>query len=371
DPGAEKSAEAEARRGRQTGTGGTRRCRAPRQGRCLSVSALRRSAATRRDRTCAGPGAEDHAVRRADQRPRSGAGRRRAQRDAGDAQIRHDHGRGQPRNALRARSRRSRDLHGSGRDRRRGTARRDLRQCEAPANAHLPPERARRLIAAMDQIVANFFDLEVIARYLPDILSGFVLTIYLAVAIVLFGLALGLALAVVRAFQIRPLNWLIVFFVDLFRALPPLVIMIIFYFALPYVGVELGGFVAAWLALGFVLAAFAEEIYWAGILSADKGQWEAARSTGLPFFRTLRWVVLPQALRLTIPPLTNRTIAITKGTALASVVTVPEILSQATAAQAFAANTSPLTMGAIAYLILFAPLVTLSRWIETRFAWRR
>lgn len=223
----------------------------------------------------------------------------------------------------------------------------------------------------MDQIVANFFDLEVMARYLPDILSGFVLTIYLAVAIVLFGLALGLALAVVRAFQIRPLNWLIVFFVDLFRALPPLVIMIIFYFALPYVGVELGGFVAAWLALGFVLAAFAEEIYWAGILSVDKGQWEAARSTGLPFFRTLRLVVLPQALRLTIPPLTNRTIAITKGTALASVVAVPEILSQATAAQAFAANTSPLTMGAIAYLILFAPLVTLSRWIETRFAWRR
>ncbi len=223
----------------------------------------------------------------------------------------------------------------------------------------------------MDQIVANFFDLEVMARYLPDILSGFVLTIYLAVAIVLFGLALGLALAVVRAFQIRPLNWLIVFFVDLFRALPPLVIMIIFYFALPYVGVELGGFVAAWLALGFVLAAFAEEIYWAGILSVDKGQWEAARSTGLPFFRTLRSVVLPQALRLTIPPLTNRTIAITKGTALASVVAVPEILSQATAAQAFAANTSPLTMGAIAYLILFAPLVTLSRWIETRFAWRR
>lgn len=223
----------------------------------------------------------------------------------------------------------------------------------------------------MDQIIANFFDLEVMARYLPDILSGFVLTIYLAVAIVLFGLALGLVLAVVRAFQIRPLNWLIVFFVDLFRALPPLVIIIIFYFALPYVGVELGGFAAAWLALGLVLAAFAEEIYWAGILSVEKGQWEAARSTGLSFFRTLYAVVLPQALRITIPPLTNRTIAITKGTALASVVAVPEILSQATAAQAFAANTSPLTMGAIAYLILFAPLVTLSRWVESRFAWRR
>ena len=75
-----------------------------------------------------------------------------------------------------------------------------------------------------------------------------------------------------------------------------------------------------------MLAAFAEEIFWAGILSVAKGQWEAARSTGLSFFQTLRLVVLPQALRLTIPPLTNRTIAITKNTALASVVAVQEVL---------------------------------------------
>ena len=120
-----------------------------------------------------------------------------------------------------------------------------------------------------------------------------------------------------------------------------------------------------------VLAAFAEEIYWAGILSVDRGQWEAARSTGLTFFDTLVHVVLLQAVRLTIPPLTNRTIAITKNTALASVVAVQEILSQAGAAQAFAANTTPLTMASIAYLLIFLPLVVLSRWVETRFAWKR
>ena len=123
--------------------------------------------------------------------------------------------------------------------------------------------------------------------------------------------------------------------------------------------------------LALVLAAFAEEIFWAGILSIPKGQWEAARSTGLSFLETLNYVILPQAIRLTIPPLTNRTIAITKNTALGTVIGVAEILNQATTAQSFSGNATPLMMGAIAYLILFVPVVALGRFLETRFAWRR
>ena len=223
----------------------------------------------------------------------------------------------------------------------------------------------------MERLAENFFDLEVMAKYLPSIIDGFYVTLHLAALIVVSGLVLGLVLAVIRSFQVRPVNWLIIFVVDAFRALPPIVIMIIFYFALPFVGVRMSGFVVAWLSLTLVLASFAEEIYWAGILSVDKGQWEAARSTGLSFFQSLRDVVLPQAVRLIIPPLTNRTIVITKSTAVASVVAVQEILSQAGAAQGFSANTTPLTMAAVAYLIIFVPLVALSRWIETRFAWKR
>ena len=223
----------------------------------------------------------------------------------------------------------------------------------------------------MNRIAENFFDLEVMARYLPSIIDGVFVTIHLAVLIVLSGLALGFVLAVVRAFQIRPVNWLIVLVVDVFRALPPIVIMIVFYFALPFVGISMSGFVVAWLSLTLVLASFAEEIFWTGILSVDRGQWEAARSTGLGFLQTLRDVVLPQAVRLTIPPLTNRTIVITKSTAIASVVAVQEILTQASAAQAFSANTTPLTMAAIAYLVIFFPLVVLSRWVESRFGWKR
>ena len=126
-----------------------------------------------------------------------------------------------------------------------------------------------------------------------------------------------------------------------------------------------------WLVLSLVLAAFAEEIFWAGILSVPKGQWEAARSTGLTFLGTLGYIVLPQAVRLTVPPITNRTVAITKNTALGMVIGVPEILNQATTAQSFSGNATPLMMGALAYIILFIPVVALGRFLETRFAWRR
>lgn len=223
----------------------------------------------------------------------------------------------------------------------------------------------------MERFLDQFFNLEIMAKYLPDVAAGFVVTIQLALSVIVTGLALGLLLAVVRAFQIKPVNWMIILFVDLYRALPPLVILIIFYFGLPFIGISMSAFVIAWLVLSFVLAAFAEEIYWAGITSVNRGQWEASRSTGLGFAETLFYVVIPQAIRMTIPPLTNRTIAITKNTALASVITVEEMLTVAQTSLAYAANTSPLTLAAIGYLMIFFPLTMASRWIETRYAWKR
>src|SRR5262247_3209830 len=216
----------------------------------------------------------------------------------------------------------------------------------------------------------TFLNTKVMLKYLPDILSGVVVTIELALLVVVTGIAAGLALALLRSLGIRPLNWLIVVVVDLFRSLPPLVVIVLIYFGLPSVNVSPSGFVSTWLSLGFVLMAFSEEIFWAGITSVDRGQWEAARSTGLSFGQTLMNVVLPQAVRLTIPPLTNRTIAITKGTALGTVVAVTEILGQASSAVSNSYNPSPLTMGAAAYLILFFPMVVFGRWLETKMQWK-
>lgn len=223
----------------------------------------------------------------------------------------------------------------------------------------------------MQGLIDTFFNLAVMRQYLPKVIEGMGVTVMLALAVVATGLLLGAALALLRTLRFRPLNALVIVFADVFRAVPALVILIIIYFALPTVGVRLSGFVSAWLGLSLVLAAFAEEIVWAGILSVPRGQWEAARATGLNFPQALRLVVLPQAARLTVAPLTSRAIVITKNTALASVLAVGEILYQAQAGYSFSYNPSPLTLGAIAYLILFIPLVWLGRWVETRFAWKR
>jgi len=217
----------------------------------------------------------------------------------------------------------------------------------------------------------TFFKPELIVRYLPDILSGMAVTIEIAVLVVVAGIALGLALALVRSLRSRFVNVPILVFVDVTRAMPPLVLVLIVYFGLPNVGILLPSYAVLWLVLSLLLAAFAEEIFWAGILSVRQGQWEAARSTGLTYAQTVFHVILPQAVRLTVPPLTNRTIAITKNTALGTVIGVPEILNQATTAESFALNARPLMMGAIAYLVLFVPVVIAGRYLETRFAWRR
>ena len=223
----------------------------------------------------------------------------------------------------------------------------------------------------MSRFAETFLNWGVMQQYFPKIVEGFFITIQLALAVVIAGIACGLVLAVMRALRVRVVNFFIVIFVDALRALPPLVLIILFYFALPTIGVRMSGFVSTWLALSLVLAAYAEEIFWAGFLAVPRGQWEAARAIGLDFLPTLRYVVLPQAMRMAIAPLTNRTIAITKNTALGAVVAVGEILYQAQGAYSFSYNPSPLTLGAAAYLVLFLPVVWFGRWVETRFAWRR
>ncbi|MDQ2185715.1 amino acid ABC transporter permease [Alcaligenaceae bacterium A4P071] len=215
----------------------------------------------------------------------------------------------------------------------------------------------------------SFFNAEIAWRYLPDILQGMWMTIQLGVAVAITGLAMGLLLAIVRAFRVTPINFFIVCFADILRALPPLVVIMVLFFAFPYIEMPMSAFTATWLSLSLVLAAFSEEIFWAGILSVPKGQAEAARSTGLSWLQSMAFVVMPQAFRLTVAPLTNRVIAITKSTALGSVVGLSEVLNNAQSASSNAGNATPLTLAAIACLIIFVPVVLLGRWTETRFKW--
>jgi polar amino acid transport system permease protein len=223
----------------------------------------------------------------------------------------------------------------------------------------------------VDRFIDTFFKPSVIASTWPKILDGMLITVELALVVVATGLVAGLVLALLRTAELKFLNAAIVVFVDVLRAVPPLVMVLIIYFGLPNVGLTLSSFAVLWLVLSAVLAAFAEEIFWAGILSVRRGQWDAARSTGLTFRDTLAFVVLPQTFRMVLPPLVNRTIAITKNTALGTVIGVPELLNQATTAVSFLSNATPLTLAAIGYLIIFVPVVLLGSWLEQRFAFRR
>lgn len=221
----------------------------------------------------------------------------------------------------------------------------------------------------MERFLSTFFNPVTIAAYSPAVIEGMKVTLYLATAITVAGTLFGLVLAVLRTLGLRPLGFAIVAFADIGRALPPLVVILLFYFGLPAVGVRLSGPMVVFLVLGLTLAAFAEEAFWAGFTSLPRGQWEAGMATGLGFSATLFYVALPQAVRLAMPPLVNRILAISKMTALASVVGVQEILGAASAAQSLSGSATPLTMAALAYLALFFPLALLARLLERRFAW--
>jgi polar amino acid transport system permease protein len=217
--------------------------------------------------------------------------------------------------------------------------------------------------------VDSFFNLSVARTALPTILKASWLTIYLAALIIVTGIACGLALAVLRAFSVRWINLFIILYADFFRTVPPLVLICLFYFGLPGAGVSISGFGSAWLALSLILAAYSEESFWSGISATNRGQWEAGRSTGLTKFQTLLYIILPQAVKIAIAPLTSRTIALAKGTSYASVVAVPEILGAAQSELSVTYNATPLVMAAIAYCIIFIPVIAAGRYIEQKFQW--
>jgi His/Glu/Gln/Arg/opine family amino acid ABC transporter permease subunit len=193
-------------------------------------------------------------------------------------------------------------------------------------------------------------------------------TVQVALCVIILGVGLGLALALLRLTGRSSIGLLVTAWVELFRTLPQLVIMVFIYFALPYGGIALSPFASTALALGAVLSAFCAEIFHASIIALPKGQWEAATALGLRTGPTLFLIILPQALRLATPLVTNRAIAITKGTALGISVSLQETLGSAQSMMAILANPSPLTLAAAFYLLFFIPLVIFSRWVEWRAA---
>jgi polar amino acid transport system permease protein len=218
------------------------------------------------------------------------------------------------------------------------------------------------------EIFDTFFNVPVLIRTFPLLMQGLWVTLQIGVVSIVAGLFLGLALALIRLYGPVWTQLLARAYVNFMRSIPLLVLLIIIYYALPFVGIRLSPFLSAVSALSLVSAAYTAEIFRAGIEAVPKGQFEASSALGLSYRHMMVDVILPQAIRIVIPPLTNNCINVMKDTALASVVAMPDLLKQATQAQALAANPSPLIGAAIIYVAFLLPLVAAVSRLERSYA---
>jgi polar amino acid transport system permease protein len=218
----------------------------------------------------------------------------------------------------------------------------------------------------MDMLIYNFFNLEIMAEAYPLLLRGAGQTLLLCLAVIPLGLLGGLLVALAARTRRRVLRYAVIAFIDLFRAVPPLVLLIFVYAGLPFAGLDISPFAAVCIAFLLNNSAYFAEIFRAGIESIGAGQTEAARSTGLGPLQTMVYVVLPQATRNVLPDLLSNSIEVVKMTSIASVVSFQELLYSADMARSLTYNSSPLVMAAVMYLALLWPVVRILSRMEHR-----
>lgn len=197
---------------------------------------------------------------------------------------------------------------------------------------------------------------------------GVEVTLAYTVGTIGLGLLLGLLVGIARLSKSRLVNYPLIGFIEAFRCTPLLVQIVWFYYALPVIlGIQIPAVVAATATLSLYTAAFYAEIFRGGIISIERGQWDAARALGLSPWRMMRLVILPQATRRMLPPFINQSITQLKNTSLISTIAVPELLYQG---QMITADTyRPLetyTVVALVYFAMLFPSTMLAQWYEKR-----
>ncbi|MFD9545081.1 amino acid ABC transporter permease [Streptomyces sp. NPDC060022] len=230
------------------------------------------------------------------------------------------------------------------------------------------------LTADWGEIGRAFFDVDVAKAQFPDIITtALVNTVIYTLLGFGFGLAMGLLLALMRLSQVPPYRWLAIAYIEFFRGVPALLVFIALGFGVPLAfQVALNQYVTVMLALGLVGAAYMAETIRAGIQAVPKGQMEAARSLGMSQGRAMVSIIIPQALRIVLPPLTNELILLTKDSSLVYLLGLS--LAQYELAKfgrdALNQNRSltPILVAGLCYLIITLPLGHLVRRLEARTA---
>ncbi|MBN2051687.1 MAG: amino acid ABC transporter permease [Spirochaetales bacterium] len=220
--------------------------------------------------------------------------------------------------------------------------------------------------ARWSEMTELFFNVAVIRKAWAYLVRGFWTTLLLAVSAALISTVFGLLLAVFRSFNNPVLNFFIILYVDIFRAIPIIVLMMVIYYAFPYMNIRLSAIMSGIVALGLNSSAYVSEIFRAGFLSIKKGQIEAAHALGLNPVQTMRLVILPQAFKVVIPPLVGNYVASAKDTALASSISIVELLKAGLAQKSLLANPSPLIFVTVLYIVMFVPLTRFSGLLERK-----
>jgi polar amino acid transport system permease protein len=218
----------------------------------------------------------------------------------------------------------------------------------------------------MADFAEAFLNAEIAVAAAPILWLGLLQTLLLALMTVPLGLLAGFGLALLSTRREPWLRFPLMAFIDVFRAIPPLVLLILLYAGLPFAGLDLGAWGAVALAFLLNTGAYYAEILRAGIESVPRGQFESARALGLRRWQVWLFVVLPQAVRNVLPDLIGNTLEVVKLTSLASVVALPELLFQARQAQSVTYNATPILVAAGAYFLLLWPCVRLLSKLENR-----
>ncbi len=228
------------------------------------------------------------------------------------------------------------------------------------------------------QIRRAFFDIEVAGNMFPKVITiGLVNTLIYTALGFAFGLVLGLVLALMRLSSVRVYRWIAGAYIEFFRGLPALLVILAVGTGVPlaFPGTILNKYVALMIALGIVAAAYMAETLRAGIQAVPKGQVEAARSLGMSTTRTMTWVVIPQAFKIILPPLTNELILLTKDSSLAlflgSTTSEYELTQYGRVALNQFRSLTPVLVAGLCYLIITIPLSRLSRYLERRTGGRK
>ncbi|MBR1178137.1 MULTISPECIES: amino acid ABC transporter permease [Bradyrhizobium] len=204
-------------------------------------------------------------------------------------------------------------------------------------------------------------------EFFPILMNGVALTIVVTIGSLLLSTVLGLIWAMMRVSGIKALSMLSASLINVIRGIPIIVLLFYLYFVMPDLGVTLSALQAAILGLGIAYSAYQAENFRAGIEAIDKGQIEAAQSIGMGWWLTMRRVVLPQAVRIVLPPYGNVMIMMLKDSSQASTITVAELALQGKLiASSTFKNTSVFTLVALMYLTMSIPLILLVRHFEKR-----